>query len=116
MEPAGSRITAGGAGVDAKKARVYGIHDLPPTISMEDSDQLEDPGQEAMDGLSEGSQSASAAPSPSVTPQQSYIQYQHSYSSYLTMCETSGGSYRGPSPTMVHNYPGKTLRKSPLLQ
>uniref|UniRef100_A0A3Q3AAT0 Zinc finger protein 608 n=1 Tax=Kryptolebias marmoratus TaxID=37003 RepID=A0A3Q3AAT0_KRYMA len=98
VEPSGARISSGG-GADAKKARVYGLHDLPPTISTEDSDQLEDPGQEPMDGLSE------AAASPPVTPQP-YIQYQHSYSSYLTMCESGGGSYRGASPTLVHNYPG----------
>uniref|UniRef100_A0A3B4Z406 Zinc finger protein 608 n=1 Tax=Stegastes partitus TaxID=144197 RepID=A0A3B4Z406_9TELE len=51
--------------------------------------------------------SARAAVSPPMTPQQPYIQYQHSsYPPYLAMCEGGGGSYRGVSPTLVHNYPG----------
>uniref|UniRef100_A0A3Q4HG66 Zinc finger protein 608 n=1 Tax=Neolamprologus brichardi TaxID=32507 RepID=A0A3Q4HG66_NEOBR len=92
---------------------VHASHDLPPAIDTEDSDRLEgldDQGQEPMGGLSEESQSARAAVSPPMTPQQPYIQYQHSsYPPYLAMCESSGGSYRGVSPTLVHNYPGKTL-------
>lgn len=120
MEPAGAKMTSGGGGggerggvvgADAKKARVHAPHDLPPAIDTEDSDRLEgldDQGQEPMGGLSEESQSARAAVSPPMTPQQPYIQYQHSYQPYLAMCESSGGSYRGVSPTLVHNYPGKT--------
>ncbi|XP_067376798.1 zinc finger protein 608 isoform X2 [Channa argus] len=119
--PAGAKMTSGagggggergGGGVsgEAKKARVHGSHDLPPTIDMEDSERLEgldDQGQEPMGGLSEESQSARAAVSPPMTPQQPYIQYQHSsYPPYLAMCESVGGSYRGMSPTLVHNYPG----------
>nr|XP_004555811.2 zinc finger protein 608 isoform X3 [Maylandia zebra] len=119
MEPAGAKMTSGGGGggerggvvgADAKKARVHAPHDLPPAIDTEDSDRLEgldDQGQEPMGGLSEESQSARAAVSPPMTPQQPYIQYQHSsYQPYLAMCESSGGSYRGVSPTLVHNYPG----------
>uniref|UniRef100_A0A1A8BNQ6 Zinc finger protein 608 n=2 Tax=Nothobranchius kadleci TaxID=1051664 RepID=A0A1A8BNQ6_NOTKA len=103
-EPAGAKMTSG---VDAKKARAYGIHDPPPAIDTEDSDQLEDQHQEPMEGLSEESQSARAAVSPPMTPQQPYIQYQHSsYPPYLAMCESGGGAYRGVSPTLVHNYPG----------
>uniref|UniRef100_H3CFQ9 Zinc finger protein 608 n=1 Tax=Tetraodon nigroviridis TaxID=99883 RepID=H3CFQ9_TETNG len=53
------------------------------------------------------SQNARVAVSPPMTPQQPYIQYQHSpYPAYLAMCESGGGSYRGVSPTLVHNYPG----------
>ncbi|XP_063345408.1 zinc finger protein 608 [Pelmatolapia mariae] len=118
MEPAGAKMTSGGGGgerggvvgADAKKARVHASHDLLPAIDTEDSDRLEgldDQGQEPMGGLSEESQSARAAVSPPMTPQQPYIQYQHSsYPPYLAMCESSGGSYRGVSPTLVHNYPG----------
>uniref|UniRef100_A0A3Q3N2I5 Zinc finger protein 608 n=1 Tax=Mastacembelus armatus TaxID=205130 RepID=A0A3Q3N2I5_9TELE len=123
VEPAGAKVISGGGGggerggvgADAKKARVHGSHDLPPTIDMEESDRLEgldDQGQEPMGGLSEESQSARAAVSPPMTPQQPYIQYQHSsYPPYLAMCESSGGSYRGVSPTLIHNYPGKSLSK-----
>jgi len=116
VEPTGAKMTSGGGerggggvGVDAKKPRVHGCHDLPPPINMEDSDRLEgveDQSQEPT-GLSEESQSARAAVSPPMTPQQPYIQYQHSYPPYLAMCESSGGSYRGVSPTLVHSYPGK---------
>uniref|UniRef100_A0A3Q3Q803 C2H2-type domain-containing protein n=1 Tax=Monopterus albus TaxID=43700 RepID=A0A3Q3Q803_MONAL len=92
---------------------VHGSHDLPLTIDTEDSARLEgldDQGQEPMGGLSEESQGARAAVSPTMTPQQPYIQYQHSsYPPYLAMCESGGGSYRGVSPTLVHNYPGKNL-------
>lgn len=116
MEPAGAKMTSGGdrgGGVDAKKPRVHGSHDVPPAIDTEDSDRLEgleDPGQEPMGGLAEESQSARAAVSPPMTPQQPYIQYQHaSYQPYLAMCEGGGGSYRGVSPTLVHNYPGKEV-------
>uniref|UniRef100_A0A3Q2ECQ8 Zinc finger protein 608 n=1 Tax=Cyprinodon variegatus TaxID=28743 RepID=A0A3Q2ECQ8_CYPVA len=80
VEPAGAKMTPGG--VDAKKSKAYGLQDFP-------------------------SQNARAAVSPPMTPQQPYVQYQHpSYSPYLAMCEGSGGSYRGVSPTLVHNYPG----------
>ncbi|KAM9360171.1 LOW QUALITY PROTEIN: zinc finger protein 608 [Symphorus nematophorus] len=117
VEPAGAKMTSGGGGErggsvggDAKKARLHGSHDLLPSIDAEESDRLEgldDQGQESMGGLSEESQSARAAVSPPMTPQQPYIQYQHSsYPPYLAMCESSGGSYRGVSPTLVHNYPG----------
>ncbi|XP_070690538.1 zinc finger protein 608 [Pempheris klunzingeri] len=119
VEPAGAKMTSGGGGGgerggglggDAKKARLHGSHDLLPSIDTEDSDRLEgldDQGQEPMGGLSEESQSARAAVSPPMTPQQPYIQYQHSsYPPYLAMCESGGGSYRGVSPTLVHNYPG----------
>ncbi|XP_072243367.1 zinc finger protein 608 isoform X1 [Leuresthes tenuis] len=115
VEPTGAKMTSGGGerggggvGVDAKKPRVHGCHDLPPPINMEDSDRLEgveDQSQEPT-ALSEESQSARAAVSPPMTPQQPYIQYQHSYPPYLAMCESSGGSYRGVSPTLVHGYPG----------
>uniref|UniRef100_A0A667WM83 Zinc finger protein 608 n=1 Tax=Myripristis murdjan TaxID=586833 RepID=A0A667WM83_9TELE len=91
-------------------SRGLGSHDLPAAIDAEDSDRLEgleEQGQEPMGGLSEESQSARAAVSPPMTPQQPYIQYQHSsYPPYLAMCESGGGSYRGVSPTLVHNYPG----------
>lgn len=119
MEPAGAKMTSagvpggergGGLGGEAKKARIHGSQDLPPIIDEEDSDRLEgldDSSQEPMGGLSEESQSARAAVSPPMTPQQPYIQYQHSsYQPYLSMCESGGGSYRGVSPTLIHNYPG----------
>ncbi|KAM4615825.1 zinc finger protein 608 [Polymixia lowei] len=115
-EPAGAKMAVGGGGVggggdgDVKKARAHGSHDLPPTIDTEDTDRLEgleEQGQEPMGGLSEDSQNARAAVSPPMTPQQPYIQYQHSsYPPYLAMCESGGGSFRGVSPTLVHNYPG----------
>ncbi|XP_029295545.1 LOW QUALITY PROTEIN: zinc finger protein 608 [Cottoperca gobio] len=113
VEPAGAKMTSGGVvgggdvSGDDKKSRV---HDLPPAIDVEDSDRLDgldDQGHEPLGGLAEESQSARAAVSPPMTPQQPYIQYQHSsYPPYLAMCESGGGSYRGVSPTLVHNYPG----------
>ncbi|KAM6931351.1 LOW QUALITY PROTEIN: zinc finger protein 608 [Xenentodon cancila] len=114
MEPAGAKMTSGGGrgerGGDAKKSRVQGCLELLPTNETEDPDRLEsleDQGPEPMGGLSEESQTARAAVSPPMTPQQPYIQYQHSsYPPYLAMCESSGGSYRGVSPTLVHSYPG----------
>ncbi|XP_056136144.1 zinc finger protein 608 [Lampris incognitus] len=116
MEPAGAKMAAGGGGVgergavsgDAKKARAQASHDLPPTIDMEDADRLEvleEQGPEPVVVLCEESQSARAAVSPPMTPQQPYIQYQQ-YPPYLAMCESGGGSFRGVSPTLVHNYPG----------
>ncbi|XP_029985880.1 zinc finger protein 608, partial [Sphaeramia orbicularis] len=116
-EPAGAKMSAGaaerggGGGGDAKKARIVGSHELLPTIDVEDPDPdlegLEEQSQEPMGGLSEESQSARVAVSPPMTPQQPYIQYQHSsYPPYLAMCEGGGGSYRGMSPTLVHSYPG----------
>uniref|UniRef100_A0A3B3YHI6 C2H2-type domain-containing protein n=1 Tax=Poecilia mexicana TaxID=48701 RepID=A0A3B3YHI6_9TELE len=108
VEPAGAKMTSGG--VDAKKPRAHGLQDFLPVTDTEDSDRqegLEDQDQEPTGGLSEESHNARAAVSPPMTPQQPYIQYQHaSYSPYLAMCEGSGGSYRGVSPTLVHNYPG----------
>jgi len=109
VEPTGAKMTSAGGGVggDDKKARV---HDLPPAIDLEDPDRLgglEDEDQDPMGVLAEESQNARAAMSPPMTPQQPYIQYQHSsYPPYLAMCEGGGGSYRGVSPTLVHNYPG----------
>lgn len=117
MEPAGAKMTSGGGaggerGADVKKMRVHASHDLLPCVDTEEPDRMEgldDQGQEPMGGLSEESQSARAAVSPPMTPQQPYIQYQHSsYPPYLAMCESGGGSYRGLSPTLVHNYPGKS--------
>lgn len=104
-------------GVDAKKSKAYGLQDFPAVADAEDSHRhegLEDQDHDAVGGLAEESQNARAAVSPPMTPQQPYIQYQHpSYSPYLAMCEDSGGSYRGVSPTLVHNYPGKTgVKKS----
>lgn len=120
MEPAGAKVISGGgvggqrgggAGDDLKKVRVQASHDLPGIDTSEDPDQLEgldDQGLEPMGGLAEESQNARVAVSPPMTPQQPYIQYQHSpYPAYLAMCESGGGSYRGVSPTLVHNYPGK---------
>lgn len=122
MEPVGAKMTSGGGvggerggglGGEAKKVRIHASHDLLPGIDTEESDRLEgldDQGQEPLGGLSEESQSARVAVSPPMTPQQPYIQYQHSpYPPYLAMCESGGGSYRGVSPTLVHNYPGKSL-------
>ncbi|XP_029960602.1 LOW QUALITY PROTEIN: zinc finger protein 608-like [Salarias fasciatus] len=116
MEPAGTKTTSGGSGGErggstAKKSRLHGLSvNLPPGMEAEDSDRLdglEEQGQEPIGGLSEESQSARAAVSPPMTPQQPYIQYQQSsYPPYLAMCESSGGSYRGVSPTLVHNFPG----------
>ncbi|XP_029017045.1 zinc finger protein 608 [Betta splendens] len=114
VKPAGAKTSSGGGGGerggDARKNRGHGCHDFPPTVDMEDSDRLEgmdDQGAEPMGGLSEESQTARAAVSPPMTPQQPYVQYQHSsFPSYLAMCESSEGSYRGVSPTLVHSYPG----------
>uniref|UniRef100_A0A3Q1GAU5 Zinc finger protein 608 n=1 Tax=Acanthochromis polyacanthus TaxID=80966 RepID=A0A3Q1GAU5_9TELE len=107
VEPAGAKMTSGAAdrGAEGKKSRL----DPPPDVDDPDRlEALEEPGQEATGGPAEESQSARAAVSPPMTPQQPYIQYQHSsYPPYLAMCEGSGGSYRGvSSPTLVHNYPG----------
>lgn len=121
MEPAVAKVTSGGgageertgsAVGDAKKVRVHASHALLPSIdTLEEPDRLmgvDDQGQEPMGGLSEESQSARAVVSPPMTPQQPYIQYQHSpYSTYLAMVESGAGSYRGVSPTLVHNYPGE---------
>uniref|UniRef100_A0A3B5LYT1 C2H2-type domain-containing protein n=1 Tax=Xiphophorus couchianus TaxID=32473 RepID=A0A3B5LYT1_9TELE len=95
---------------EAGSGKEWGATDFPPVTDTEDSDRqegLEDQDQEPTGGLSEESHSTRAAVSPPMNPQQPYIQYQHtSYSPYLAMCEGSGGSYRGVSPTLVHNYPG----------
>lgn len=121
MEPAGAKVISGGgvggqkgggSNDDLKRVRLHASHDLLPGIdTTEDPDRLEgldDQGQEPMGGLAEESQNARVAVSPPMTPQQPYIQYQHSpYPAYLAMCESGGGSYRGVSPTLVHNYPGK---------
>lgn len=122
MEPAGAKVITGGGGVggqkgggssdDLKRVRLHTSHDLLPGIDASEEpdrlDGLDDQGQEPMGGLAEESQNARVAVSPPMTPQQPYIQYQHSpYPAYLAMCESGGGSYRGVSPTLVHNYPGK---------
>uniref|UniRef100_A0A3Q3LI09 Zinc finger protein 608 n=1 Tax=Labrus bergylta TaxID=56723 RepID=A0A3Q3LI09_9LABR len=97
---------------EVDRGKEWGATMEPPIIDAEDSDRLEaldDSSQEPMGGLSEESQNARAAVSPPMTPQQPYIQYQHSsYQPYLSMCESGGGSYRGVSPTLIHNYPGKS--------
>ncbi|KAL1268937.1 hypothetical protein QQF64_031226 [Cirrhinus molitorella] len=59
-------------------------------------------GDETPGETSEDSQSARGAAS---SPQQSFIQFQHSYP-YLHLCETSSSAYRVMSPALVHNYPG----------
>uniref|UniRef100_G3PJT4 Zinc finger protein 608 n=1 Tax=Gasterosteus aculeatus aculeatus TaxID=481459 RepID=G3PJT4_GASAC len=96
----------------AKKNR---LHELPPAIDVDDPDGLdglEHQDQEPVGALDQEPQNARAAVSPPVTPQQPYVQYQHSsYQPYLAMCESGGGSYRGVSPTLVHNYPGKSPHK-----
>lgn len=116
MEPAGAKVISGGVGGqkgvgaadDLKKVRVHVSHDLPGIDTSDDPEGLDDQGLEPMGGLAEESQNARVAVSPPMTPQQPYIQYQHSpYPAYLAMCEGGGGSYRGVSPTLVHNYPGK---------
>nr|XP_057925497.1 zinc finger protein 608 isoform X2 [Doryrhamphus excisus] len=95
----------GGGGHDAKKNRVRVSHD-PPLVDPNDSDCL-DGLQESTGGQSGESQNARVAVSPPMTPQQPYVQYQHSsYPPYLAMCEGGGGSYRGASPTLVQNYTG----------
>lgn len=125
MEPAGAKMTSGGGvgggerggvvGGDAKKVRLHASHDHLASIDADESDRLDgldDQDQDAMGGLSEESQNARVAVSPPMTPQQPYIQYQHSsYPPYLAMCESGGGSYRGVSPTLVHNYPGESLSR-----
>uniref|UniRef100_A0A671KZH9 Zinc finger protein 608-like n=1 Tax=Sinocyclocheilus anshuiensis TaxID=1608454 RepID=A0A671KZH9_9TELE len=60
---------------------------------------------EIADETSEDSQNARGAAS---SPQQSFIQFQHSYP-YLHLCETSSNAYRVMSPALVHNYPGNHL-------
>ncbi|XP_030643642.1 zinc finger protein 608 [Chanos chanos] len=64
------------------------------------ADEEETPGE-----VSEDSQSARVAVSSPLSPQQSYIQYQHSYP-YLHLCDTSNSAYRVMSPALAHNYPG----------
>ncbi|KAI7798278.1 putative zinc finger protein 608, partial [Triplophysa rosa] len=54
------------------------------------------------DSASEDLQTARGAASP---PQQSFIQFQHSYP-YLHLCETGSNAYSVMSPALVHNYPG----------
>lgn len=104
--------SSGERGSDGKKLRLHApSHDRLPSIDVEESERLEDlddQEQEALGGLSEESQSARVAVSPPMTPQQPYIQYQHSYQPYLAMCESGTASYRGVSPTLVHNYPGRS--------
>ncbi|XP_067270695.1 zinc finger protein 608 [Pseudorasbora parva] len=41
----------------------------------------------------------------SSSPQQSFLQFQHSYP-YLHLCESNSNAYRVMSPALVHNYPG----------
>ncbi|XP_057688181.1 zinc finger protein 608 [Corythoichthys intestinalis] len=102
-EPAEPKATS--VARDAKN--VHGSHNLPPPIDPDESDGQERQQEEPVGVLSGESQSARAAVSPPMTPQQPYMQYQpSSYPPYLAMCESSGGSYRGASPTLVHNYPG----------
>ncbi|XP_061528420.1 zinc finger protein 608 [Phycodurus eques] len=106
-EPAGPKATSAGGGITRDAKKVHGPHNLPPPVDPDDSDGLEGLQEEPMGVLSGESQSARAAVSPPMTPQQPYIQYQHSsYPPYLAMCESGRVSYRGASPTLVHNYPG----------
>ncbi|XP_061881319.1 zinc finger protein 608-like isoform X2 [Entelurus aequoreus] len=103
--PKSPMARGGGGGHDAKKPIVRGSQDVT-LIDSEDSDGL-DGLQEPMGALLGESQSARVAISPPMTPQQPYMQYQHSsYPPYLAMCESDEGSYRGVSPTLVHNYTG----------
>ncbi|XP_034027048.1 zinc finger protein 608 [Thalassophryne amazonica] len=114
MEPARAKVTSGvdrgGVSSDAKKARFHGANSLSPTTEKEDFDRMdgleEDQSLETVGGQSEDSHNARAAVSSPMTNQKTYIQYQHSYPPYLSMCEGGGSSYRGLSPTLVHNYPG----------
>uniref|UniRef100_A0A8C1KVJ2 Zinc finger protein 608 n=1 Tax=Cyprinus carpio TaxID=7962 RepID=A0A8C1KVJ2_CYPCA len=59
-------------------------------------------GDEIAGEMSDDSQNTRGATS---SPQQSFIQFQHSYP-YLHLCETSSNAYRVMSPALVHNYPG----------
>ncbi|KAK9971185.1 hypothetical protein ABG768_027074, partial [Culter alburnus] len=59
-------------------------------------------GDEIASEMSEDSQTARGAAS---SPQQSFLQFQHSYP-YLHLCEASSNAYRVMSPALVHNYPG----------
>lgn len=70
---------------------------------IEDSTRPE--ADEIVSETSEDSQNAREAAS---SPQQSFIQFQHSYP-YLHLCETSSNAYRVMSPALVHNYPGNRL-------
>ena len=90
-------------GGDLRKAKT---HD-PPTSDSEDCDRLDEQEQEPMGVLCEDSQTARVAVSPPTVPQQPYGQYQSSYQ-YLHLPDSSPSSYRGVSPTLVHNYPGKS--------
>lgn len=56
----------------------------------------------------ETSEDSQNARGPASSPQQSFIQFQHSYP-YLHLCETSSNAYRVMSPALVHNYPGNHL-------
>uniref|UniRef100_A0A3Q2XYP6 Zinc finger protein 608 n=1 Tax=Hippocampus comes TaxID=109280 RepID=A0A3Q2XYP6_HIPCM len=104
QSPLGEAADEGGIARDAKK--VHGPLNLPPAADPDDSDGLDGLQEEPMRILLGESQSARAAVSPPMTPQKPYM-YQHcSYPPYLAMCESGGSSYRGASPTLVHNYPG----------
>lgn len=90
-------------GVELKKATNQNV----TTSDIEDCDRLEE--QQPIGVMSEESQSARVAVSPAMNPQQQpYIQYQHSYQ-YLQMCDPSNNSYTVKSPTLVHNYPRKSI-------
>lgn len=62
-------------------------------------------GDEIAGEMSEDSQTSRGAAS---SPQQSFLQFQHSYP-YLHLCEASSNAYRVMSPALVHNYPGNHL-------
>ncbi|XP_062310745.1 zinc finger protein 608 isoform X2 [Osmerus eperlanus] len=96
-----SQLPVSKMGGDLRKAKT---HD-PPTSDSEDCDRLDEQEQEPMGVLCEDSQSARVAVSPPTVPQQPYGQYQSSYQ-YLHLPDSSPSSYRGVSPTLVHNYPG----------
>lgn len=65
-------------------------------------DDIRADGGDATGDASEDLQTARGAASP---PQQSFIQFQHSYP-YLHLCETGSNAYSVMSPALMHNYPG----------
>lgn len=64
------------------------------------------------DDTSEDLQTARGAVSP---PQQSFIQFQHSYPC-LHLYETDSNAYSVMSPALVHNYPGNLTEPLHILQ
>ncbi|XP_077456893.1 zinc finger protein 608 [Stigmatopora argus] len=81
-EPAEPQVTS----VACNAKNPNGLHKLPPPVDTEEAD---------------GNDRKQKEPHPN-------MQYQpSSYAPYLALCDSSGVSYRGVAPTLVHNYPAQ---------